>query len=331
MRKILALTSLATGLLFAAGAALADCGPISIAEMKWASAGIAAQVDKIILEEGYDCRVQLVSGDTMPTFSSMNERGEPDLAPEFWVNSDRAELERASREGRLIIGAEILSDGAVEGWWIPKFVADANPGLRTVQQALDRPELFPHPTEPSKAAVVNCPSGWSCEVSTANLFKALGAANKGFELVETTSADELDASIANAFQNKKGWLGYYWAPTAILGKYEMVKLSFDVPHDKVEWDTCTAVRGCGHPEVNSYPTSRAFTLATKRFSEEAAAAMDYINKRQWTNAAVNSILAWQLDNQATNQDAARYFLKTMPDIWRKWVSPEVADKVTASL
>ncbi|MGG2476329.1 glycine betaine ABC transporter substrate-binding protein, partial [Rhizobium sp. BR5] len=25
-------------------------------------------------------------------------------------------------------------------------------------------------------------------------------------------------------EKKQGWLGYYWSPTAILGKYDMVKL-----------------------------------------------------------------------------------------------------------
>ncbi|MDZ7823618.1 MAG: glycine betaine ABC transporter substrate-binding protein [Ahrensia sp.] len=39
------------------------CGDVSIAEMNWASAGVAAQVDKIILEKGYGCKVEMVVGD----------------------------------------------------------------------------------------------------------------------------------------------------------------------------------------------------------------------------------------------------------------------------
>ena len=35
------------------------------------------------------------------------------------------------------------------------------------------------------------------------------------------SAAGLDGSIAKAYENKEPWLGYYWAPTAILGKYPM--------------------------------------------------------------------------------------------------------------
>jgi ABC-type proline/glycine betaine transport system substrate-binding protein len=55
--------------------AAVDCGTVSIAEMNWASAQLMANVDKIILSKGYGCDVSVVPGDTMPTFTSMNERG----------------------------------------------------------------------------------------------------------------------------------------------------------------------------------------------------------------------------------------------------------------
>ncbi|MBD8650339.1 ABC transporter substrate-binding protein [Rhizobium sp. CFBP 13726] len=331
MKKLLTSAAFAAGLYAFAGTAHADCGSVSIAEMNWASAGVAAHIDKIILENGYGCSVEMVTGDTMPTFTSMNEKGQPDLAPEFWVNAVRTPLDAAVKEGRLVIAAEILADGAVEGWWIPKFLADAHPDIKTVQQALAHPELFPAPEDKSKGAVTNCPSGWNCQTSTANLYKALGASEKGFELVDTGSAAGLDGSIAGAFEKKTGWLGYYWAPTAILGKYEMVKLSFDTPHDKANWDACTAVPDCPNPKVNSYPSSEAFTVVTKKFADKAGVAMDYIKARTWGNATINSVLAWQTDNQGTNEDAAKHFLTTSPEIWSKWVSADVAEKVKAAL
>jgi glycine betaine/proline transport system substrate-binding protein len=332
MKKLLASTILAAGLYAVAGSAqAADCGDVSIAEMNWASAGVAAYVDKIILESGYGCKVTLVTGDTMPTFTSMNEKGEPDIAPELWVNAVRTPLDAAIGEGRLIQLAPLLSDGGVEGWWIPKFLSDAHPDIKTVQDALSHPELFPAPEDPSKAAVTNCPSGWNCQISTANLYKALGAKEKGFELIDTGSAAGLDGSIANAFEKKTGWLGYYWAPTAILGKYEMVKLSFGVEHDKAEWDKCTAVPDCADPKVNSYPISDVFTVVTKKFSENNAVAMDYLKTRKWDNQTVGKVLAWMDENQGTNEDAAEHFLKDYADMWTTWVSPEVAEKVKAGL
>lgn len=332
MKKFLASAFMAASMYAAAGSVqAAECGDVSIAEMNWASAGVAAYVDKIILESGYGCTVTLVTGDTMPTFASMNEKGEPDLAPELWVNAVRTPLDQAIAENRLIQAAPLLSDGGVEGWWIPKFLSDAHPDIKTVQQALEHPELFPAPEDPSKAAVTNCPSGWSCQISTANLYRALGAEGKGFELVDTGSAAGLDGSIANSFEKKTGWLGYYWAPTAILGKYDMVRLSFDVPHDKAEWDRCTAVADCADPKVNSYPVSDVFTVVTKKFADENAVAMGYLQTRKWDNQTVGKVLAWMDENQGTNEDAAIHFLENYEAMWTTWVSPEIAEKVKAAL
>jgi glycine betaine/proline transport system substrate-binding protein len=315
----------------AAPAEAADCGEVSIAEMKWASAGIAANFDKIILEKGYGCSVTIVDGDTLPTFASMNEKGIPDIASEYWINSVRALLDQAVKTGRLEEGAEILADGAIEGWWIPKFIADANPDIRSVEDALRHPELFPAEDDPSKGAVYNCPPDWSCRISTANLFNALGGERNGFELVDTGSAKGLDASIARAFDNKVGWLGYYWAPTAILGKYDMTRLSFGVGHDKAEWDRCTSVAGCIRPAVNSYPVSRAFTLMTRSFASRAAPVTAYLRTRKWDNETINQVLAWQDENRESNADAAVYFLRNYESLWTKWVPADVAEKVKASL
>ena len=67
----------------------AACGSLTMAEMNWASAELMAQVDKIILEKGYGCDVELVPGATMTTFASMNEKGSPDVAAEQLANAVR--------------------------------------------------------------------------------------------------------------------------------------------------------------------------------------------------------------------------------------------------
>ena len=99
------------------------CGTITVAEMNWASAEMFAHVDKMILENGYGCDVELVPGDTMPTATSMMEKGEPDVAPELWINAVRVALDAATAEGRLHYAAEVFSDTGEEGWWIPQYIA----------------------------------------------------------------------------------------------------------------------------------------------------------------------------------------------------------------
>ena len=308
-----------------------SCGKVTVANMTWQSAEVLAQIDNIILTHGYGCNVEVVPGDTMPTLTSMMERGQPDVAPEAWINAVRKPLETAVTEGKLHYAARSLTDGGIEGWWIPKYIADANPGIKTIDDALARPDLFPAPESRGKAAVHNCPSGWNCQITTANAFKAWGAADKGFVLVDTGSAAGLDGSIARAYERKQGWLGYYWAPTSILGKYEMVKLDAGVPHDPEAFQTCNAVSDCANPVKNDWARAEVFTVITDRFQKQGGPAVQYLNTRSWGNETVNGLLAWMSDNQADGIRGARYFLQNNPEVWTQWVPADVAEKVKAAL
>lgn len=315
--------------------AAAECGDVTVANMNWQSAEILAEVDKFILSEGYGCEVEIVAGDTMPTFTSMNEKAQPDIAPEIWVNAVREPLETAIKEGRLHYAAESLPDGAIEGWWIPKYIAEANPDIKTIDDALNRPDLFPSAEDPKIGAIHNCPSGWNCQLSTHSAYRAWGAKEKGFELVDTGSAAGLDGSIAKAYERKQGWLGYYWAPTSILGKYEMVKLDAGVPVDTEAFTSCNnkPADECANPVKTDWPKSEVYTVITDEFKKDAskAAAIDYLSKRAWGNDVVSKLMAWMTDNQATGEDGAKHFLESQADLWTQWVTPEAAEKIKAAL
>ena len=160
----------------------AACGSLTMAEMNWASAELMAHVDKIILEKGYGCDVELVAGATMPTFTSMNEKGQPDVAAELWANAVRDPLKKAVDEGRLHIASPAPITGLGEGWWIPPHTAKKHPDLKTALDIMKRPALFPHKEDPTKGAFVGCPAGWGCQLANANLFRAFEMERKGWVL-----------------------------------------------------------------------------------------------------------------------------------------------------
>ena len=318
MRSFLASTVLAAGLFGLASSAHAQDGcDVTISNMNWASAEVMAAIDKIILEEGYDCTAQLVPGDTMPTFASMTEKQQPDVAPEMWVNQFREQIDKAAEEGTITMGAEVLSDGGVEGFFVPDYVLEAHPEIKTVADIFDHPEWFPSKEDPSKGGFYLC--------------EAYDGAEKGWTLVDTGSAAGLDGSIARAYENKDPWVGYYWAPTAILGKYPMTKVPFDVEFDKEEWETCTSVPNCPDPKRNAWINTEVFTVYTPEIAAMENGVKAYFDTRAWGNDTVNKLLAWKEDNQATGEDTAYYFLENNEDIWTKWVTPEAAEKIKSAL
>ena len=326
MKRYIAGALLVAGGLWSGGAQAA-CGEVTISDMNWPSATLMANVDKIILTHGYGCDAKLVPGDTMPTGTSMIEKGEPDIAPELWSNSFADALKKGVAENRLRIAGRSLSDGGEEGFWVPKYMVEKNPALATIAGIKKHARLFKHHEDPSKSAFIGCPSGWNCQITSGHLFEALDLAEAGFVLVDPGSAAGLDGSIAKAYERRQPWFGYYWAPTAILGKYEMVKVDFGSGVDKKHYDTCISQTECADPKPTMYPPSPVHTVTSADFAGEAPEAFAYLSKRAFTNAAMNKLLVWIDENQADGDTAAIHFLKNHPSLWTGWVSADVAAKV----
>lgn len=334
MKRLLLTSCLAFGLAGACAPAFAaECSDLTIASMNWQSAEVLANVDKFILNKGYGCNADIVTGDTVPTITSMVEKGQPDVAPEGWVDLLPEVTSRGLQEGKIVEGARALPDGGSQGWWIPQYVADAHPDIKTISDALKHPELFPAPEDSSKGAVINGPQGWGGTVVTTQLFKAYGAQKDKFTLVDSGSAAGLDGSIAKAYEHKQGILAFYWSPTSLLGKYKMVKLGFDVPAtDTAEWKRCNTVADCADPKPNAWPVDNVFTLMTKKFADRSGPdVVSYLKTRAWSNDTVQKLMAWMTENQATGEAGAKYFLKNNEALWTKWVSPDAAQKVKAAL
>ena len=319
--------------LFFSTIANASCGKVTVAEMNWASAELMANVDKLILEKGYGCEVEMVAGATMPTFTSMNEKGSPDIAPELWVNAFKGPLEKAVGEKRLHIANDGPITGLGEGWWVTPSVVKNHPELKTVLDIIKRPDLFPHPEDKTKGAMMTCPAGWNCQLSTNNLFRAFKMEEKGWKLIDPGSAAGLDGAIAKASTRGENWLGYYWTPTATVGKYGLVKIPFGVKFDADTWHNCIVKpeKDCANPRPSSWVKSAVQTVITSKFKSKSSVASNYISQRVYPGEIMNKMLVFMVEQKATGKDAAYEFLEKHENIWTKWVSSEAAKKIKSSL
>lgn len=330
-RLLITLSASAICAFLSGGVSHAACGDVTLALFSWQSAEANAYVDQFILNNGYGCNATTVAGDTVPTVTSMIEKGQPDIAPSVVVTLLGDFYAKGADEGRVKRIGTGISDGSVSGWWVPKYVIDAHPDIKTVDDALKHPDLFPAAEDPSKGGIIQGPQGWGDTVITSQLFKAFEADKKGFVLVPSGSAAALDGAIAKAYEQKHGFIAAYWAPTSLLVKYPMVRL--DGPaHDDAEWARCTAKQDCPDPKPNYWKGSEEITLASDKFlkRDDVAPAKDYFAKRSWSQAEVGKVMLWMTENQANGEDGAKWFIKNMPEVWTKWVPADVAEKVKAA-
>ncbi|MEZ8194209.1 ABC transporter substrate-binding protein [Vibrio cortegadensis] len=315
----------------ASGAQASECGSVTIADMNWSSASLIANVDQFILEHGYGCDAELIPGDTMPTGTSMIEKGQPDVAPEFWSNSMKDALDKGVAEKRLRFAGSALVDGGEEGFWVPAYLVDKYPEMATIEGVRKHAKLFKHPEDPDTSAFYTCPAGWNCQISSGNLFEALNLEKAGFTIVDPGSSAGLSGSIAKAYGREEAWFGYYWAPTAVLGKYDMVKIDFGSGVDVDAFTNCVTKEDCETPTVTMYPPSPVHTITTEAFASRSPEAYGYFSKRGFTNAKMNELLAWMEDNQADGVEAMQHFLTESPEIWHAWVPADVAKKIESAL
>ncbi len=302
-----------------ATAAYADCGEVSITEMNWASSQIITEVSKFLMEQGYGCTVEKVPSATTTAVASLAENGEPDIVTELWLNSTGgvfAELEEAGKVVRL---AEVFNPGGVEGWWIPSYLADAHPELATIEGVMANPELV-------GGRFNNCPDGWGCRIVNDNLIKANGLRDT-MEIFDHGSGETLGTSIAAAYEDKAPWFGYYWAPTAVLGKYPMTKVKIGEVDLEVHKANSNAENP--NPGVSDYAAAPVLTVATSEFTTrepEAAALMGNIS---FDIDVLNAVLAWKDNNGASAEEAAVYFLQNHSDVWSAWVNDAAREKLGA--
>ncbi|MFG0465369.1 ABC transporter substrate-binding protein [Pseudomonas putida] len=323
---------LLTGTLLSVGAlgAQAACPvaeTIQIADMSWASASAIAQIESKILELGYDCRTELIPGETVTTATTMVKKGRPHIAPEVWSSNIASLLDEGLQKGTVSIAGQVFASGGMDAWWVPRYVVEQYPDIKSVQDMARYSHLFKS-TGSDKGRFYNSLPGWSNEIRSTNLFRGYGL-DQHYEIYSAGSGAALDSAIASNYKRKKPVFFYYWAPSAILGKYDMVRLQMN-DYDPAN-DACNAEANCKTPSAGGYPVVQVNTLVASKLKDGAPELYQFLGKVSFENDTVNKLLAWGEDNKADPKEVAEYFLKNHQAIWTTWVPQEVAAKVIARL
>ncbi|GAA0787593.1 ABC transporter substrate-binding protein [Roseibium denhamense] len=317
-KKLLA--GLVTGFaLTTATAAQAECGDVSITEMNWASSQIITEVSKFLMEQGYGCTVEKVPSATTTSVASLAENGEPDIVTELWLNSTGDVYAKLEADGKVSRLADVFDPGGVEGWWIPSYLAEKHPELSTIEGVMANPELV-------GGRFNNCPDGWGCRIVNDNLINALGMRNS-MEVFDHGSGETLATSIAAAYENQEPWFGYYYGPTAVLGKYAMTKVAIGAVDADIH--ASNQNKDTANPGVSDFPPAPVLTVATAALNEKEPEIAALMGKVSFETGLLSSVLAWQEENSASAEEAAVYFLTNHSDVWSQWVNDAAREKLAA--
>ncbi|WP_174668355.1 glycine betaine ABC transporter substrate-binding protein [Psychrobacter sp. DAB_AL32B] len=308
-------------------AALPTCDtPIKFGALTWESGQFTTGVLKYITESGYGCQVTEVPG-AGPALETALSQNDIQIISEQWVGRSPI-MEQAIAQNKVAVIGDTLKGGATQGWYVPKYVLDENPGLRGYQDLPKYAELFKDPENPGKSRFMNCPSGWACEIFNTRLLKNTGL-DSVFNNAHPGTGAALDAEIASAFEQHKPLLFYYWQPTGLMAKYDFAALEFAAYKDECWQDLLLAdgTSAC----VSGFPVSPLGIAVSTPFIAANPELADVFKKVQFTSDELNGAILEMSESKRSGEEQALVFLRENPNVWQEWVSNEAAKNLAAKL
>lgn len=312
--------------------------PIVFADFGWDSAQVHNRIAAFILSKGMGYDVKYVSGETIMLNTALIKAkgGEaPNVNMESWHDNWQELYDKGvaagndpnTKEGLIDLGANFPN--SVQGWWVPTYMVKGDtkrkikataPDLKSVTDMPKHWELFKDPEDPTKGRFFSCVPGWSCGMVNEKKFKAYGT-KQFYNIMEPGSGAALAASMESAYKRGKPWIGYYWAPTWVLGKLDMTMLE-EAPYDKTIFE---ATAKCAFPAV------KCNILVHKKLPEWAPDVVEFLKKYNTTLDINNKFLAFMQSSKSNTDQAALWFLENHEALWTNWVPPAVAAKVKAAM
>jgi glycine betaine/proline transport system substrate-binding protein len=335
INKLLAVSAISVALL--PGVVSADCGKARLADFDWSSANVHTAIVGFILEHGYGCEVEITKGSTTPIMAAHYD-GQLDIVTELWYDNIVANYDPVEEAG-IIRNLGINTPDSQQAFYVDKTTADKY-NLKTVWDMLD-PEiaaLFTDPENPDMGRMTSCISGWTCY--TVNYVKQRQyGLDEYYTNFDPGSGGALDAAIAGAFAKKQPIFTYYWAPTGLMGKVDLVRLE-EPPFSQACWNAMSEV-------VEDIKANGKDTYKPRCASEYRDMSLDKSVLTAWADshpdetafieayslptAMVNKLLAFYEDESDGDMElTALEFLENSND-WKAWVSADVAAKVSAAL
>lgn len=294
---------------------------IVFSDLNWTSAQVQNRIAQYIVEHGYGYPTDVILGATLPNFQGL-QKGDIHVALEIWLPNQSIGWEKAVELGEVVsVGTSLVGDWQ-STFVIPKYIADANPDLKTPQD-LTKPEyqeLFATDDSRGKARHVACVIGWSCELVNTAQIETYGL-NDYLHVINPGSQEAMFAEIYAAFEKEEPWLGYMWGTGDPALKLDLVRLE-EPPYTKECWDSD---KGCAFAE------SLVLVAVHKSLLPRAPEVIGMLQNWEFTIDIYKSIFQWMDANPGSEaSEAAQWFLNNNK-VWEGWVTPEAAAAVNAAL
>ena len=316
---------------------------IKMFSTNWTTIELNSRIPGYIIEHGYEYPVDYITGGSTGTMMVALPTGEMDIAMEIWRQNIMAWWNEETMAGNLVdltgtsdnvangSYGQILENSA-QGFYVPNYVVEANPGLVSVTDLPDYVELFSDPEDPSKGLLYNCIIGWQCQKINRAKWFAYGLYDT-FNVLEPGSAGALDAAITGAYTAGEPVLSYYWEPTTIVNELGLTRLEEpewtqecqDAIDAGVESTPYESTIGC------EYLINDVHTGVYGGLVERAPEIVEFVGNVFIGALNLGALEVWKNENDAEFSDVAIHYLKENRDVWTTWITDDNAAEIIANV
>ena len=335
INKVLAVSAISLSLMPAI--ASADCGKARLADFDWNSANVHTGIVQFILEHGYGCEVETTRGSTTPIMAAHYD-SQLDVVTELWYDNIVTQYDAVEAEG-IIENIGINTPDSQQAFYVDRNTAEKY-NIKSVLD-MNNPEiaaLFSDPENPDMGRMVSCIGGWTCYTINHVKQRVYGL-DKFYTNFDPGSSGALAAEIAGAFAKDRPIFTYYWAPTALMGKVDLVRL-VEPPYDAACWgammDVVEDIKANGKDVykptcATEYKDMSLDKSVLTAWADTHPDETAFLRAYSIPTATVNKLLAYYEDEADGDMELlAMEYLQNNSE-WKSWVSAEVAANVSDAL
>jgi glycine betaine/proline transport system substrate-binding protein len=317
--------------------ASADCGKARLADFDWNSANVHTGIVQFILEHGYGCEVETTRGSTTPIMAAHYD-SQLDVVTELWYDNIVTQYDAVEAEG-IIENIGINTPDSQQAFYVDRNTVDKY-NIKSVLD-MNNPEiaaLFTDPENPDMGRMVSCIGGWTCYTINHVKQRVYGL-DKFYTNFDPGSSGALAAEIAGAFAKDRPIFTYYWAPTALMGKVDLVRLT-EPPYDAACWgammDVVEDIKANGKDVykptcATEYKDMSLDKSVLTAWADTHPDETAFLRAYSIPTATVNKLLAYYEDEADGDMELLAIEYLSNNSEWKSWVSAEVAANVSGAL
>jgi len=292
-------------------AAAGSGAAIKLAVNPWTGSAVNANVAKVVLESKLGTPTELVDLDENAAWVGL-DAGSLDANLEIWPSGHAADYKTYIDEKKSVVDLGLLGPSAKIGWYVPTFVIDQHPELRTWEGFKDPALAKLFATAESGDLGQFLMGDPSYVTYDEQIIKNLDLPLK---YVVAGSEAALITAIQQAETDQKPLLLQFWQPHWLQSKVKLTEVKLpDVT------DACLASAAAADGAYAcDYPIDPLYKAANAGLEAKNKAAFDFLSKFQLTTDQQNEIAAMVDSDGQTPDAAAKAWVDANPDVVNAWL------------